>query len=175
MTFESGQVRPLALSPDAKMLVAANTPDGQLEVFNVGNGGISHAASIPVGLEPVAVAFNGYFNGVVEGMWAGGTPAARGLQANYALYWDMMKDACERGMRRYHLGRSTAESGAEDFKKRWNAEPSQLYWYFHRPKGGEMPQLNVDNPKYKLAIQAWRKLPLWVTRKIGPPLARSIP
>jgi YVTN family beta-propeller protein len=57
VTFESGQVRPLALSPDGKMLVAANTPDGQLEVFNVGNGGISHAASIPVGLEPVAVAF----------------------------------------------------------------------------------------------------------------------
>jgi hypothetical protein len=40
---------------------------------------------------------------------------------------------------------------------------------------GAMPQLNVDNPKYKLAIQIWQKLPLWVTRLIGPPLARSIP
>ena len=56
LTFESGQVRPLALSPDGTTLFAANTPDGQLEIFNVGAGGISHAASVPVGLEPVAVA-----------------------------------------------------------------------------------------------------------------------
>ncbi|MFC4313308.1 FemAB family XrtA/PEP-CTERM system-associated protein [Steroidobacter flavus] len=127
------------------------------------------------GTTPVAVAFNGYFNGMVEGLWAGGTELSRPLQANYVLYWEMMRDACVRGCTRYHLGRSTADSGAEDFKKKWNATSSQLYWYFHRPRGGEMPQLNVDNPKYKLAIQMWQKLPLWATRLIGPPLARSIP
>ena len=127
------------------------------------------------GNDPVGVAFNGYFNGIVEGLWAGGTALSRPLQANYVLYWEMIREACLRGCTRYHLGRSTADSGAEDFKKKWNANASQLYWYFHRPQGGEMPQLNVDNPKYKLAIQVWQKLPLWVTRLIGPPLARSIP
>lgn len=124
---------------------------------------------------PIAVAFNGYYNGTVEGMWAGGTPEARGLQANYALYWDMMKDACERGCTRYHLGRSTADSGAEDFKKKWNATSEQLYWYFDRPDGGPMPELNVANPKFRLAIAAWQKLPLAITRLIGPPVARAIP
>lgn len=54
--FESGQVRPLALSPDGTQLFAVNTPDGQLEVFDLGPQGPSHRASIPVGLEPVAVA-----------------------------------------------------------------------------------------------------------------------
>lgn len=127
------------------------------------------------GSEPVAVAFNGYFNGTVEGLWAGGTELSRPLQANYALYWEMIREACVRGCSRYHLGRSTAESGAEDFKKKWNATASQLYWYFHRPQGGEMPQLNVDNPKYRLAIRVWQRLPLWMTRLIGPPLARLIP
>jgi len=127
------------------------------------------------GTEPVAVAFNGYYNGTVEGMWAGGTPAARGLQANYALYWEMMKDACQRGFMRYHLGRSTADSGAEDFKKKWNAEVEQLYWYFDRPGGGALPELNVNNPKYRMAIATWRKLPLPVTRIIGPIVARGIP
>jgi FemAB-related protein (PEP-CTERM system-associated) len=125
--------------------------------------------------EPVAVAFNGYFNGVVEGMWAGGTAQARPLQANYALYWDMIRDACERGFQRYHLGRSTADSGAEDFKKKWNATAEQLFWYFDRPDGGPMPELNVNNPKYRLAIAAWQRLPLAVTRLIGPVIARGIP
>jgi DNA-binding beta-propeller fold protein YncE len=54
--FESGQVRPLALSPSGKLLFAVNTPDDRLEVFRVENQGLRHRASIPVGLEPVAVA-----------------------------------------------------------------------------------------------------------------------
>src|SRR4051812_8940 len=54
--FESGQVRPLALSPDRQHLFAVNTPDNRLEVFRVQSRALIHTASIPVGLEPVAVA-----------------------------------------------------------------------------------------------------------------------
>ncbi|WP_437288403.1 hypothetical protein [Sorangium sp. So ce406] len=54
--FESGQVRPLALSPSGNLLFALNTPDGRLEVFRVRDGALVHRGSIPVGLEPVAVA-----------------------------------------------------------------------------------------------------------------------
>ncbi|MFP2927543.1 YncE family protein [Pyxidicoccus sp. 3LG] len=54
--FESGQVRPLALSPNGRLLFAANTPDNRLEIFQVGHGGLTHLTSVPVGLEPVAVA-----------------------------------------------------------------------------------------------------------------------
>ena len=70
------------------------------------------------GRSPVAVAFNGYFNGTVEGMWAGMRPGYRDLQANYVLYWEMIRDACERGFVRYHLGRSSVDSGSEQFKKK---------------------------------------------------------
>jgi YVTN family beta-propeller protein len=54
--FESGQVRPLAMSPDGQRLFAVNTPDGRLEVFRILGRQLIHTASIPVGLEPVAVA-----------------------------------------------------------------------------------------------------------------------
>src|SRR6187399_1542685 len=56
VTFESGQVRPLALSADGTRLFAVNTPDDRLEVFTVGAVGLTHEASVPVGMEPVAVA-----------------------------------------------------------------------------------------------------------------------
>ncbi len=56
VAFESGQVRPLALSPDGSRLFAVNTPDNALEIFDVSAGGLVWRASIPVGLEPVAVA-----------------------------------------------------------------------------------------------------------------------
>src|SRR5882762_8724702 len=57
--FESGQVRPLALSADKQHLFAVNTPDNRLEVFRIRGNHLDHAASIPVGLEPVAVAVRG--------------------------------------------------------------------------------------------------------------------
>jgi DNA-binding beta-propeller fold protein YncE/mono/diheme cytochrome c family protein len=57
-TFESGHVRPLAMSPDGTRLFAVNTPDDHLEIFSVtaGTGELTHQASVAVGLEPVAVA-----------------------------------------------------------------------------------------------------------------------
>src|SRR5882724_924683 len=54
--FESGQVRPLALSPDKRHLFAVNTPDNRLEIFRIDDHRLLHTGSIPVGLEPVAVA-----------------------------------------------------------------------------------------------------------------------
>jgi DNA-binding beta-propeller fold protein YncE len=56
VTFESGEVRPLALSPDGSRLFAVNTPDDRLEIFTVTASGIAPESSVPVGMEPVAVA-----------------------------------------------------------------------------------------------------------------------
>jgi DNA-binding beta-propeller fold protein YncE len=56
VAFESGHVRPITLSPDGSQLFVVNTPDNTLEIFDVGAGGLTFAASVPVGMEPVAVA-----------------------------------------------------------------------------------------------------------------------
>jgi YVTN family beta-propeller protein len=56
VNFETGQVRPLALSADGSRLFVANTPDNRLEIFVVDAGGLTHAGAVPVGLEPLAVA-----------------------------------------------------------------------------------------------------------------------
>ena len=52
VAFESGPVRPLALSPDGHRLFAVNTPDNQLEIFRVGSGGIAHSSSSARGNHP---------------------------------------------------------------------------------------------------------------------------
>src|SRR6185295_7077437 len=56
ITFESGPVRPLAMTPDGSKLLVANTPDNRLELFTIGPSGLTPAGSVPVGMEPVAVA-----------------------------------------------------------------------------------------------------------------------
>lgn len=124
---------------------------------------------------PVSSALNGHFRGVVEGMWLGALPKAREVESSYVLYWEMTKDACERGYQLYHLGRSTIDSGGEAFKKKWNTFPTQLYWQYIVKSGRPIPQLNVGNPKFQLAMKAWKMLPLSLARSIGPMVAKGIP
>jgi len=57
LTFDTLQVRPLAVSPDNTRLFAVNTPDNQLEIFDIAlDGTLAHAGSVQVGMEPSAVA-----------------------------------------------------------------------------------------------------------------------
>lgn len=56
IAFESGQVRPLAMSSDGSKLFAVNTPNNTLEIFNITSTGLQLFARVPVGMEPVAVA-----------------------------------------------------------------------------------------------------------------------
>src|SRR6185295_5943634 len=55
-SFESPQVHPLALTPDGTRLLAVNTPDHRLSVFQLTGETPILIAEIPVGLEPVSVA-----------------------------------------------------------------------------------------------------------------------
>jgi DNA-binding beta-propeller fold protein YncE len=54
--FESGPVRPVVATPDGKTLLAVNTPNGTLEIFDLSSGMPAPQARVPAGLEPVAVA-----------------------------------------------------------------------------------------------------------------------
>lgn len=124
---------------------------------------------------PAAGAFDGIHNGVVEGMWLGMRAEYRKLLVGYVLYWELIKHACEIGCRSFHLGRSSKDSGGEQFKKKWNALSVQLYWHYVLRNRTSIPDLNTANPKYSLAIRAWQRLPVPITQAIGPLVSCSIP
>ncbi len=124
---------------------------------------------------PIGTALNGYHARTIEGMWAAGHPAHYKLNANSVLYWEMIRDGIARGFTSFHLGRSTKDSGAVEYKEKWMAVPKQLHWNYHLVKRQALPALNPRNPKYALAIRTWRKLPLGVLDVVGPRIARIIP
>lgn len=124
---------------------------------------------------PVATAFDGLHGDTVDGMWLAQRAAFRNQNAGYVLYWELIRQACIAGHTRFHLGRSTAHSGGEVFKKKWNAQTKPLHWHYILRSSRSMPELNVQNPKYRLAIEAWRRLPVGLTQMVGPSIARSIP
>src|SRR5262245_14274606 len=55
-SFESPQIHPIALTPDGTRLLAVNTPNNTLSIFELSGATPVLAAEIPVGLEPVSVA-----------------------------------------------------------------------------------------------------------------------
>ena len=51
--FEARQVHPIGLTPDGAKVLAVNSPDARLSVFDAAT--MSRVVEIPVGLEPVTV------------------------------------------------------------------------------------------------------------------------
>ena len=124
---------------------------------------------------PAAGAFDGVQDRIIEGMWLGVRAEFRRQLVGYVLYWELIKHACEQGFQRFHIGRSSADSGAEQFKKKWNATVQQLHWHYLLRTRADIPQLNPSNGKFRVLIDIWRRLPLPVTQHVGPMIARSIP
>jgi FemAB-related protein (PEP-CTERM system-associated) len=136
-----------------------------------------HIAIVEHNGTPVATAMDCRFGGVEDGLWTYSLRKLGDAQlyANYFLFWKLFEKACEDGCKGFHLGRSTAGSPHEYYKKKWGAESRQLYWEYLLKDGEQLPELHVENKKYQLAIKTWRKLPPWLIRLIGPALARGIP
>ncbi len=80
----------------------------------------------------------------------------------------------ESGVRIFDYGRSKEGTGSYRFKKHWGFTPEPLHYEYFLVKSREMPNLSPTNPRYHFFIEAWKRLPLPVTRVLGPMLARNL-
>jgi FemAB-related protein (PEP-CTERM system-associated) len=123
---------------------------------------------------PVASVLSFYFRDTVLPYYGGGTAAARDVAGNDFMYWEVMRRAAERGFRVFDYGRSKRGTGAFAFKKNWGFEPQPLTYEIHLRRGTQPPDINPLNPKYRLFVAAWQRLPLAIANRIGPWLARDL-
>ena len=124
---------------------------------------------------PVAAVLNFHFRDEVLPYYGGGTRAARGLAASELMYWEVMRRAGqERGATIFDFGRSKLDTGAFAFKKNWGFVPQQLAYCYRLAPGAHVPDNNPNNPRYRLLIAAWKRLPLAVANMIGPYLVRGL-
>jgi len=124
---------------------------------------------------PVAAGFIIGYKKMMEIPWASSLRKYNRFSPNMMLYWHMLKLAMENGFKVFDFGRCTPGEGTYKFKKQWGAREHQLYWYYWLKKGDALPEMNPDNPKYKLAIGLWQKLPVWITKIIGPSIVKNLP
>jgi len=123
---------------------------------------------------PVSAVMSFYFRGEVLPYYAGDTEAARDLAANDFKYWELMRRACERGVRVFDYGRSKVGTGSFAFKKNWGFEPTPLAYEYQLLRRADLPQNNPLNPRYRALIAMWRRLPRPLVNAVGPMLARNL-
>jgi FemAB-related protein (PEP-CTERM system-associated) len=123
----------------------------------------------------VAGVMNFYFKDEVLPYYGGSTGVARSIKGvNHFMYWELMRRSREQGSRLFDFGRSKAGTGPYSFKKNFGFEPQPLPYEYHLVKSDAVPDINPLNPKYRLMVNTWTKLPLPVANFIGPFLARSL-
>jgi FemAB-related protein (PEP-CTERM system-associated) len=123
---------------------------------------------------PIAACLAVHGPGLTEIPSAATVRAHRGTAANSLLYWRAIERAIERGQAVFDFGRSTPGSSTFIFKRKWGAEPVRVVWQYHLRRG-DTQAMRPENQKFELAIRLWRRLPLPVTRILGPMIARGIP
>jgi hypothetical protein len=90
------------------------------------------------------------------------------------LYWNLLKRSIERGQSTFDFGRSSKDSGTFRFKAQWGAKASPAVWQ-HFVREGSATDMRPNSGKYDLMINTWQKLPVWITKIIGPSIVRGIP
>jgi serine/alanine adding enzyme len=116
-----------------------------------------------------------WFRGTLELPWASSISDYKVLCPNNLLYWDAIRFAIDNGFGRMDFGRSTPNEGTYNFKKQWGATPVGLYWQYLIDAHNPLPDLSPANPKYRAAIRVWQRLPVPITKVLGPLIVRNIP
>jgi serine/alanine adding enzyme len=144
-------------------LIAEQFPDNA-RIFTVSTNGRTVAAS-----------FTYSYRDAVEVPWSSSLREYRELSANNLMYWTMIEHAIDHGHEVFDFGRSSPGDGPFQFKRQWGALPEPMYWEYALLQSHALPDQSPKNPKFRLAINAWKHMPVGLANLVGPRLVRSIP
>lgn len=99
--------------------------------------------------------------------WASSLREWRSRCPSNLLYWEVIRSACEKGLRSLDFGRSSRGSGTYKFKMQWGGREQPLHWEGFAPDR-RPSMVDAEDPRYRWMIRAWQRLPVPLTRAIGP-------
>jgi FemAB-related protein (PEP-CTERM system-associated) len=116
-----------------------------------------------------------YFRDQVLPYYGASDPEYNEFAPNNYMYFELMRWGGQNGYRWFDFGRSKKESGSFDFKAHWGMEVRDLPYEMLLVKRASLPDFSPKNRKYQRVIQLWQKMPLSLTRAVGPYLIRLVP
>jgi len=124
--------------------------------------------------EPVASALAIGFNKILRNPWASSDRKYASMGPNMLLYLRMLEYGCDNGYQVFDFGRSTIGEGTYRFKEQWGATPVPLHWYLISLDGKSLDSEKSGTERFEWVTHYWKKLPLIVTKVIGPRLRKHI-
>lgn len=123
---------------------------------------------------PIACSLIVGFKNTMQNPWASALRKYSRLSPNMLLYWAMLEYSCANGYTHFDFGRSSPDEGTYNFKKQWGAQPTPLHWHNvflnGQPNGNQI----TEKTEFNKAIHYWQKLPLTVTKLLGPTIRKHI-
>ena len=123
----------------------------------------------------VAASLNFYFRDQMHTYYAASDQRYLHLVPNDFMYYEHLRWAGSNGYRTFDFGRSKLGTGTAEYKKHWGATMRALPYEVLLVNRKELPNFSPQNPKFELAIKVWQRLPLVVTRALGPHLVKLFP
>lgn len=117
---------------------------------------------------PAAAVLSFFFDDTVLPYYAGSRSEFFRYAVNDFMYWELMRYARQRGARMFDFGRSKKGTGAYDFKCHWGFEPEPFRYRVHVRGSEPLPDHSVSDDRVQFLRRAWRRLPLAVTKLVGP-------
>jgi len=124
--------------------------------------------------QPMACSMIVGFKDTLENPYASALKEYSRLAPNMLLYWTMLEYACGNGFTCFDFGRSSPDEGTYKFKEQWGAEPTPLHWHYVSLNGQPINEATSEKSKFEKAIHYWQKLPVPVTKVIGPMIRKHI-
>ncbi|MDK8464251.1 FemAB family XrtA/PEP-CTERM system-associated protein [Marinobacter sp. SS13-12] len=125
--------------------------------------------------QAVGCAFLTGYHGRMEIPWASTLRRYNHTSINMSMYWKILEFAVQRGLQVFDFGRCSRDAGTYRFKQQWGAQPLKLYWDYVLPDGEKLPALNPNNPKFRLLIAVWQRMPVVLTNLLGPHIVKGLP
>jgi FemAB-related protein (PEP-CTERM system-associated) len=124
--------------------------------------------------KPVAAALLMHGRGMSEVPSASCLRSHNSTNANMLMYWHLLQRAILRGQQGFDFGRSSRDSNTFRFKKQWGAKPETAAWQYY-VREGNASDMRRESGKYDRFVRIWQRLPVPLTRWIGPAIVRGIP
>ncbi len=124
--------------------------------------------------QPLCGVLSFKFRNEILPYYAGGGSTARSRGGHDFMYWEVMRRAIGEGRTMFDFGRSKIGTGAYSFKKNWGFHSYPLNYTYQLAQGASLPEHNPLNPKYRMLIGAWKRLPVPVANMIGPHIVRGL-
>jgi serine/alanine adding enzyme len=127
------------------------------------------------GSDAVAAGCGFVWGDELEITWAAALREHSRVAPNMLLYWKFMEWSVGRGVRTFNFGRCTPGAGTHRFKRQWGGEDVPLPWLQWSKRGMDATPNPDGGRLYRVATEAWKRIPLPVAARLGPPLARRLP